>query len=151
MCYHSHLDLFTLYAVRDQSILVVPIKRNSRTKRVDCIIVFSNNPSYPAGMQFTWKNDMGHVLCDGNDEDEQDQCNLHPLDVESSVSWNTDWAETLVEAAKKLRQQPDGKQVLEAMIADQPKAKGRKRAEPIVSPAILEAEAALSQELAGVA
>jgi hypothetical protein len=26
---------------------------------------------------------MGHVLCEGNDDNEQDQCHLHPLDAEA--------------------------------------------------------------------
>lgn len=55
---------------------------------IQAVVYQSQNPSHPVGHVFEYQSAMGHVLCEGSDEKEQDKCTLHPLDAKRETSMN---------------------------------------------------------------
>jgi hypothetical protein len=61
-------------------------------------VIDSKDEAFPVGTKATYVNNMGHVLCEGNDDKEQDQCQLHPLDAETKREVTMDLVMRMVAA-----------------------------------------------------
>lgn len=69
------------WITRDQSKIVVD-DAPGRLLRATVI----ESDTFPIGHVVHYQNSMGHVLCDGNDDDEQDKCRTHPLDTAREIN-----------------------------------------------------------------
>lgn len=57
---------------------------------INAIVIRStDHENFPVGTHFQWRNEMGHVMCGGNDNEHQELCAKHPLDLDDNgnVAW----------------------------------------------------------------
>ncbi len=66
---------------------VVVTKYNRSDGSIGVVVVAGSTPEFPVGYETTYMSSMGHVLCvgDDGDDDRQDTCKIHPLDAEREI------------------------------------------------------------------
>jgi hypothetical protein len=87
----------------------------------------SSRRRFPVGTRVIYQNEMGHVLCGGNDKDHQDQCNLHELDAVDHF-WSVIDKALLDKAKAKLK----GTAGLVVMAHDEDAVEDKKVNEPTI-------------------